>query len=83
MKYFVNYIQVRYEIQVMKKIMEASNIHKGIKIIKKNKRKMKCRYILTFLRQNNFVFEEDHQKDQNISTFHVLFIFLVIFIPYK
>ena len=44
---------------------------------------MECRYILIFLivllKYKSFVFEEDHQKGQNISTFHLLLIFLCDF----
>ena len=33
--------------------------------------------------QKYFVYEENHQKGRNIYTFHLILIFLVIFIPYE
>ena len=58
----------------------------GIKITNKNLTKtMKCRYISTFwlvFSNTTFVFKEDQHKGKDISTYHLLSIFLVTFIPY-
>ena len=38
---------------------------------------------MVLFKYKSFIFEEDDYKGQNISNFHHLLIFLMIFIPYQ